>query len=185
MVSDLYLGNPDTGIEDIAGMKPVHFRIQGYVLDHVVPIRFSEQPLSLIGTFVTLPIISLRYGKEFSGDQLVLPIVSPANNDRVTLIDLVEKQRISSGSVLQVTIHRDDDFAHGMIYAGGHGWCLSKVSAKADYLEIRAFAGDRLRQLKGVVRAAIVDEEDFAFQIQTIHELTILVRREGVRSPPH
>src|SRR5262249_50832651 len=76
-------------------------------------------------------------------------------------IEFCEQQADIGWVILEITVHRNDDRALGIVKTGRHGCSLSEVAPKVDYFDVRVLIGQAAKRVEGSVGAAVVNKNNF------------------------
>jgi hypothetical protein len=106
--------------------------------------------------------------RNLARQQLVLPVVAPADDQVEAGVDLLQQQRDIGGIVLQVAVHGDEHFAVRMFDAGGHRGRLPVVATELDDAQPRIVPCERGSDRDSIVLAPVVDEHHFVWASELI-----------------
>src|SRR5690349_666007 len=81
---------------------------------------------------------------------------APAADDVITLANLFDERRNVIGIVLQISIHRNDVFAGGVIETRCKRGSLTEVSSQLYHRDAAVDRCNFTQQMKGKIRASIV-----------------------------
>src|SRR5215217_4122014 len=94
-------------------------------------------------------------------DHLVFPIFAPTGDDVITLIEFVEETRDVCRIVLEISIHRNQNFSLRRIDTGGHRCCLAVVSPQRNHTYTWVELSNLAQDLQAAVTGTIVYVNDF------------------------
>jgi hypothetical protein len=90
----------------------------------------------------------------------VLTVLTPAADDVIALVDLLEQTRDVAGVVLQIPVHQNDHVSRGVVEACRQGGRLPEIAPELDELESRIAGAEGGGALEGGVAAPVVDHDD-------------------------
>ena len=123
-------------------------------------------------------------GRAGGAVKLSCAIATPAADDVVSLVDLLEEERDVGRVVLKVTVHGDDHVAPGMVEARRHRCRLPVVAAQPDELQRASSSASLVRSTEGVIAASVVDHDDLERPSEALEAVASGPCRAGRRSPP-
>ncbi len=106
--------------------------------------------------------------RNLAGDQPVLAIESPANDDVVALVDLREEVHDVLRIILQIAVHGDEHLAAGLLDARCHRGCLPVVPPEIHDAYPRVCTRNLDGAVQRAVVAAIVDQHDLEGDCQRL-----------------
>ncbi len=133
---------------------------------------FSEQPLSRMGTPVTLAISRLAMREGILRDtSLSWRSWRQPDHDVVALVHELEKLRNIARIVLQVAVHGDDHVTARGLYARRHCGGLPVVASELHHAHARILLGKTHGNGERAVAAAVVDEHHFEREAERLERV--------------
>ncbi len=159
------------GLVGERGEEAVHLAVQPRLADDLRAVRLQRAAVVVQPHARDAPDQPVRDARRQSPRETVLPLLAPAGDDVVALVDLLEQGGDVGRVVLQVAVHRDDDRAARVVEAGGHRGRLSVVPAELDEPEPRVVGRERAQARVGVVTASVVDDHDLPRPAERVQRL--------------
>jgi hypothetical protein len=123
---------------------------------HVVDVALARGAHEIVG----------REAGDAAEQQRLLALLAHALDEVVALADLLDELRHLLGRVLQVAVHDHDVPAPRMLDAGVDGRALAAVARQEDPDEVGVAGRQLADDLRGRVRAAVVDQHDLVARPQ-------------------
>ncbi len=119
------------------------------------------------------------HARREAAHQVVLPVLSPAVDHVVPLVQLGQQGGDVGRVVLAVGVEGDDDATAGVVEAGGESGRLAVVAPEANGDDARVGRGQCLQAGEAAVAAAVVDEQDFVVEPRVVERGANLGRQRG------
>ena len=110
-------------------------------------------------------------GGNAAHDEVVDALFAPAGDDVVAFFKPLEEAGDLVGIVLQVAVHGEDEFAGGVVEAGGERRGLAEVAAELYDEDAAVDRGNLFKQTIAAVSGAIVDEDQLKALPDLFHDL--------------
>ena len=166
----------------IDGDESVHFSVQLYALDDVLPVGLQRASVVVqvnTGNRRDKPVCYLR--RKDSRQRSILPMVAPPRHDIVTLRKLVHDPRNIRGIVLQIPVERNNDVSLRVIDSCHHCGGLAEIAVETDHLVSWIACRNRLEVRFRRIRAAVVHEDDLEVDGRLLQRgAQALVQREDI-----
>src|SRR5205807_2940069 len=100
---------------------------------------------------------------------VIPPVVAPAAHQVETFLDFFQKARNLFRVVLQIAVHRNDDFAARKIKTGFQRWGLPKIPPQSHQVYAPVVLEDVRKNLERIVLAAVVHKHQFVRFADSVH----------------
>src|SRR6185369_12081811 len=150
--------------------KPMQLSVELQLFDHLATISLECRPevMQLQTTQFRHQPICDAAGKS-SRDPSILPLITPAADNVVAFAEFRDECRDLGGIVLEIAVHRNDDFTAREVEPSLQSGSLSKVLAQTDNGDARVRIGNFRKNLGCLIAASIVHENDFIITVEFRH----------------
>ena len=161
---------PDGNLRDFGarpggedGYEAVHFPVKTHVRENLrsIPLQCA-------------PVVAKRHaadpadqevgqpGREHAGQPGVLPVLPPAADDVIPLLELLDDSGNVARIVLQIGVERNNDPPPGPFEAGGQSRGLAEVPNEFQQVNPLVRPGQLLQLFDASVETAVIDEQNLA-----------------------